>query len=567
MDIVKKHRATFRRTVMVVDDEVVNRMLLGDILSSEYKVIYAENGRQALEQMQAHRQTLSLVLLDLLMPEMDGYAVLKKMHGDSLLSKIPVIVLTSEKSAEIESLQIGAADFLTKPYGLPELILARVRHSIRLAEAIKTIQVTETDSLTGLYTREFFFLYGHQLDRRQPDVEMDSIVLDFNRFHILNELYGAAFCDKVLCIIADSIMQITGESNGLACRYDADTFYVYVRHRDDYNTVLNRIKAALSTVLTAPEVRLRMGVSHHTDSFDEATLEQRFDRALQACNALRNRHASSFAIYNMDMHKNELYAARLLEDFEKAIAQKQFKVCYQPKFNIKGGAPKLSSAEALIRWQHPELGFISPGLFVPLFEENGFVQRRDRYVWQEAACQMRRWKERYGVIVPVSVNVSRVDIFDPEMVDFVLGLVTENGIPPSDYLLEITESAYTDNSQQIVQVVNRLRAEGFRIEMDDFGSGYSSLNMLTSLPIDVLKLDMAFIRGIAAGNKELRMVELILEIADFLKVPVIAEGVETQEQYELLKAAGCDIIQGYYFSKPLFPDEFGLLIERENLGK
>ncbi|MBQ7753994.1 MAG: EAL domain-containing protein, partial [Treponema sp.] len=193
----------------------------------------------------------------------------------------------------------------------------------------------------------------------------------------------------------------------------------------------------------------------------------------------------------------------------------------------------------------------------------GLVQKLDRYVWKEAAAQMHRWNEAYGVILPVSVNVSRIDISSPDLADFICKTVNENKISPKDFLLEITESAYTENFQQIIDTVNLLRKKGFKIEMDDFGAGYSSLNMLTTLPIDVLKLDKGFINNISRGNREMRMVEMILDIARFLKVPVIAEGVETKEQVELLKHAKCDVIQGYYFSKPLPPEDFNSLIEKD----
>ena len=176
---------------------------------------------------------------------------------------------------------------------------------------------------------------------------------------------------------------------------------------------------------------------------------------------------------------------------------------------------------------------------------------------------MHRWNEAYGVILPVSVNVSRIDISSPDLADFICKTVNENKISPKDFLLEITESAYTENFQQIIDTVNILRKKGFKIEMDDFGAGYSSLNMLTTLPIDVLKLDKGFINNISKGNREMRMVEMILDIARFLKVPVIAEGVETKEQVELLKHAKCDVIQGYYFSKPLPPEDFNSLIEKD----
>ena len=551
----------FKRTVLVVDDEDVNRALLGAIIEQKYNVLYAKNGKEALDQIKQNADGLSLVLLDILMPEMDGYEVLGEINKDSKLKKIPVIVLTSEKSAEVKSLELGAADFLSKPYDLPEVILARVQHSIQLFEGNKIIQATENDALTNLYTPEFFFEYGHQYDKRHPSHEMDSIVIDFSRFHLLNELHGRETGDEVLIKIADGIREIFNEIFGIACRHDADTFYLYTKHRAEYTSVIEKITTKLISILKSQEIRIRMGV--YFDKAHEIPFETRFDRALQACNGLRNKHGSAVAIYDEEMHQKEMFAARLLEDFDTAIREKQFKVYFQPKYNITGDTPLLSSSEALIRWIHPELGFIRPDLFIPLFEENGLVQKLDRYVWKEAAEQIKKWRDKYGITKPVSVNVSRVDISDPDMTDYICKIVNENEISSHDYLLEITESAYTDNSQQIIDIVNNLRDKGFRIEMDDFGSGYSSLNMLTTLPIDALKLDKGFINNIAHGNKEMRMVELILEIAEFLKVPVIAEGVETREQLELLKIAKCDVIQGYYFSKPLPPEEFNDLIEKD----
>ena len=556
----RKHDKDFFRTILVVDDEAVNREILGMILEQDYEVIYATNGREALAQIYAHQKELSLVLLDILMPEVDGFTVLEAMQADEMIRGIPVIVLTSEKSSEVKSLQLGAADFLTKPYDLPEVILARVRHSIDLYESENLIKATELDELTGLYTRDFFFEYGHEFDKHRTETVMDAIVLNFNRFHIINELHGRAYGDNVLRAIASEVFQLAESVGGIACRYDADTFYIYVVHSINYKKLLDRIQTNLTELLTETEIQIRMGVFQ--DVYREVPLEQRFDRALQACNSLRGKYGSKVAVYDKEMHDREVFVARLLSDFDTALKEKQFKVFYQPKYNIKGKFPVLSSLEALVSWQHPEFGRISPTDFIPLFEKNGLVQKLDHYVWKVAAEQIRDWKDKLGVTIPVSVNVSRVDIYDAKLFDYLLKLMKDNGIEPSAYLLEITESAYTDNSDQIVSVVNRLREAGFRVEMDDFGSGYSSLNMLTSLPIDALKLDMAFVRNIAGGSKEMRMVELVLDIARYLGVPVVAEGVETKEQYELLKKAGCDIIQGFYFSRAIPPELVAKLLKQ-----
>lgn len=560
------------RKVLIVDDEMVNRSLLGFIVSRDYDVIYAENGAQALELIKENEKTLSLIMLDLLMPEMDGYELLKLLHSDPELRRIPVIVLTSEKSAEVQSLQLGAADFIPKPYDMPEVILARVRRSIELAEDNIIINETERDSLTGLYTKSFFYQYAKQHDRYMPNVKMDALVLNINRFHMINELYGRPYGDMVMQKIGEKILALLDTAGGLACRCESDTFFIYIPHRDDYAESFKKNAEIFAAELENPRINLRLGIYENVDMSTD--IEQRFDRATLACNKLRGSHAlnagnthsaytTSYTYYDTQLHEKELYSERLISEMDKALAEKQFRVFYQPKYNIKGQSPVLASAEALIRWSHPELGMISPGAFIPLFEENGLIHKLDRYVWHSAAEQIRKWKDEYGVSVPVSVNVSRIDIYDPDLENELLDIVSKNGLDPGEYLLEITESAYTDNSQQIVDTVKKLRGDGFRVEMDDFGSGYSSLNMLSALPIDALKLDMRFIKNITENEKDYRMVELMVDIAKFLSVPVIAEGVETEQQYMLLKQAGCDIIQGYYFSRPIPPEEFGLLIEKE----
>ena len=545
----------FDRTILIVDDEAINRELLGNIIQSEYKVIYASDGKEALEKIHSEGNTISLVLLDLLMPVMNGNEVLKTMNDEGIINEIPVIVLTSEKSSEIESLKLGAADFLTKPYDLPEVILARVRHSIQLFEHSKIIHATEFDKLTLLYSPEFFFEYASQFDQRFPDKVMDAVVVNFTRFHLLNELKGRSFGDEILNAMADGIRKALLKTGGIAGRNEADFFYLYVPHDENHNILLDKIKESLSPLLKPSEIRLRLGV--YSDSEHKFAMTQRFDHAVQACNSLRNKTSgdSDICIYDDKMAEKEVFDAHLLQDFEAAIEQKQFQVNYQPKFNIKGDKPVLCSAEALVRWIHPELGFVRPDLFIPLFEENGLVTKLDRYVWEESAKQIRRWKDELGVTIPVSVNVSRVDIAAPDMTDFITKIVKENGLSASEYMLEITESAYTSDSKHIVEVIENLRSLGHKVEMDDFGSGYSSLNMLTSMPIDVLKMDKAFIRNIQPGNKEMKLVELVLDIAKNLGVPVVAEGVETEEELNMLKAAGCDIIQGYYFSKPIPPSE------------
>ncbi|MBQ3379013.1 MAG: EAL domain-containing protein [Clostridia bacterium] len=549
------HYANGKRLILVVDDEIINRELLREILESDYEIIYAEDGEQAMKQCREHKNMLSLVVLDLMMPVMSGIEVLKQIKDDPDLKSLPVIVATSDKQAEVESLSLGAVDFIPKPYPSHDVILARVYRTIELYEDREIISHTERDPLTGLYNREYFYRYAEQFDQHHKNTDMDAMIVDVNHFHMINERFGTSYGDDILRRIGERLREMVNDIDGIVCRREADTFLVYCPHGKNYETILENASVGLTGDDSANNrVRLRMGVYPNVDKSLE--VERRFDRAKIAADMVRGSFMKTIGIYNSTMHKKELYDEQLIEDFKKAIAQKQFKVYFQPKFDVRPNEPALSSCEALVRWQHPDLGMISPGVFIPLFENNGLIQELDMYVWRESAKYQREWKERLGYSVPISVNVSRIDMYDSNLVPAMQSIIRDNGISYDDIILEITESAYTQDSEQIVQTVNRLRKLGFRIEMDDFGTGYSSLNMISSLPIDALKLDMQFIRSAFSENGDTRMLEVIIDIADYLKVPVIAEGVETEHQLKALKDMGCDIVQGYYFSKPLPAEEF-----------
>lgn len=543
-----------RRTVLVVEDEAVNREMLSQILREDYEVLTACDGVEAMEVLAAHPDRVAMILLDILMPRMDGFEFLRRRGKDEALSRIPVIVLTSDKGAELETLRLGALDFIAKPYDMPEIIRARVKRIIEFVEDRQIIQDVERDELTGLYTRGFFFEYCRRMPEPAPGTRRDVIVVDVDHFRLLTEVHGKGFGDRLLSAIADGIHDVARESFAIGSRADVDLFYLLVDHREDAESVYSRLMRRVQALGCQANVRLRMGVCRDVDA--SRPLEWYCVAAKAACDTIRGNYARTVALYDDTLHERELYNERLIADMDAAIAERQFAVYYQPKYDIRGDAPVLYSAEALVRWIHPELGFISPGAFIPLFEENGLIARLDDYVWRQAAAQVRDWRDRLGVELPVSVNLSRMDFYDDHLKDCLLSIVEENGIPTRDLVLEVTESAYSQNMDQMLKTVGALREAGFRIEMDDFGSGYSSLNMLCVMPIDALKIDMKFVRNVASSATGYRMVELVIEMARALGVPTIVEGVEEEAQYRLLKQVGCDIIQGYYFSCPVDAKHF-----------
>ena len=555
-----------KRHILIVEDEKVNQMILGNMLMGDYELHYASDGTEALAMIREYTDDLAIVLLDLQMPRMDGKEVLKSMKAHPELGEIPVIVMTADQSAEVECLTLGAMDFIPKPYPKSEIVQARVNRCIELSEKRTIIESTERDPLTGLYNPSFFYNYVGVYDRHYRDVSMDAIMLDVNHFHMLSERFGKKYGDEVLSRIGRRIRTVIKETGGVACHRSGDVFLIYCPHLEDYEGLLMKISEGLvGEDTSADRVRLRMGVYSNADrSYD---IERRFEYARIAANNVRTGFRTAVGIYDTGMHMAELHRERLLEDFRPSLENGRFIVFYQPKYDIRPDEPVLCSAEALVRWDHPEFGMIPPSEFISLFEENGLIPELDRFVWEAVAAMIRDHKDRYGHSLPVSVNVSRIDMLTPDLRAVIRDILDKYDLDEKDLMLEITESVYGEDAEQVTSTAHDLQDNGFLIEMDDFGTGYSSLGMLSDLPIDVIKLDMSFIRRAFSGTRDVRMIELILDIADYLDVPVVAEGVETEEQYLVLKEMGCDYVQGYYFSKPLSREDFDLFLKKQTGDK
>ena len=552
---------TLKRYILIVDDEFINQEILKEILIKEYEVITASNGKEALEVLNTSVKPISLILLDLNMPIMDGFTLIKELKKNNEYQNIPIIVITGDKDSEIDALNLGAVDFIPKPFDSTEVIMARVNRSIELSEKRIIVSASEKDELTGVYNKHIFERYAERIDKYKPNEKMDMIVLNISHFHLYNELYGKDEGDKVLIYIANILKDIARINNGIVSRLQTDYFALYINHLDNYDDLIKSINDKLTNDYNLSNIIIRLGI-YPILNLDE-NIDSRINRAKSSCDEISNSNTTFYNIYSEEEQKNQLFKERLVHDFKKAIDNKEFQVYFQPKISILGDEYKLSSAEALVRWIHPELGFISPSMFIPLFEENGNIKILDQYVWNETAKKISEWYLKYNILLPVSVNVSRIDMFDPKIVDTIKNIVNDNNIKPSDLYLEITESAYNNETDQIIGIINELRDLGFKIEIDDFGSGYSSLNTLATLSFDYLKLDMKFVHDMFKNDKTLKMVGIVSDIAKYLNAKLIAEGVEAKEQLEKLKELKYDVIQGYYFSKPLNSIEFENLFRKD----
>lgn len=545
-----------KRQILIVEDNEINRAMLTEILSSEYEVLEAENGQEALSVLKRYKEKISLILLDITMPVMDGYTFLSIMKAEPEYASIPVIVTTTNggEEDEVAALSHGASDFVAKPYR-PQVILHRAASIIHLRETAAMINLFQYDRLTGLFSKEFFYQRVKEVLMQYPERKFDIICSDIDNFKLINDILGIPAGDSLLRSIADMYKELVGE-NGICGRFHADQFACLLEHADDYtDTYFVHAEEKIQSSFNIKSVVMKWGVYPIIDS--SVSVEQMCDRALLAIRSIKGRYGTHFAVYDDKLRSILLREQEITDNMEKALAEKQFVVYLQPKFRVEDNG--LAGAEALVRWNHPNRGFMPPSEFIPLFEKNGFITQLDRFVWDKSCEILKEWKDKGISDIPLSVNVSRADVYQVDLADILVSIIRKYGLDQQSLHLEITESAYTENPDQVIEMVRHLRELGFIIEMDDFGSGYSSLNMLNQMPLDILKLDMQFIQNETAKPVGQGILCFIMDLAKYMDLSVVAEGVETLEQFERIREVKCNYVQGYYFGRPMPKQEFEAL--------
>ncbi len=565
---------TGKPVVLVVDDSRTNLKLLHEIFSKEYQVEQAENGLQAMAILRRVAD-VAAVILDIKMPELDGYGVLRAMRADEQLRDIPVVVDTGSDDLEsqLKALDLGALDVLIKPFN-PQIALHRVRNLINHREAgqqaarnrvlEEQLRQSEIDERTGILNKKAFCRKTAELLAAHPNKSYVILRWDIDRFKIFNDTFGVPAGDILLSEIGQILCN--NAKPGTTCgHWEADHFVLCVEAAQfqayEFITELNRTIGALNSLYDDFDFVTRVGVYQVNDPTVDVSLM--CDRALLALRSVKNNYLARVAFYDDSMRASLLEEQEILQEMERALAQGQFVVYLQPQYDYAAGT--LDGAEALVRWQHPKKGLISPGKFIPVFERNGFISNVDEYVWEQVCRMLRGWLDDEKPIVPISVNISRRDIYRSHLCGLLQNLVKKYRLAPELLRLEITESAYMDNPDQLIEIVNELLAAGFTVEMDDFGSGYSSLNTLKDVPVQTLKLDMKFLEKSMNDTRGGNILTSVIRMAHWLKLPVIAEGVETKAQADYLKSIGCTHMQGYYFAKPMPVKEFEKILASSTL--
>ena len=553
---LKEKQLVGDKTILIVDDSELQRTTLSYFLDRYYQAVEQSNGHEALEYLRQHGTEISAILLDLNMPVMDGYTFLRECQDDEILNMIPVLVLTSDSTPEEEAecLKVGATDFVAKPFN-PEVLLSRIQRAIALHEKTVMLNILRLDNQTNCYTRDYFMHMAERVLARYPNEEFDLVCTHVVNMANINEQYGTSQGGAILRYVAQNHDTSEYQKNVYG-RLDDATFAQLLPHSVNIHQKLveqqtedfheyEQIKSGL------PPFMQKFGIYEKVDH--KLPVSAMCDRAMMALDKIKSVYKQRVEVYDETLRSKALKSQQILENMEEAITQHQFQVWYQPKHNIQSG--KLVGAEALVRWIHPKYGFMSPADFVPIFEENGFVSHMDYYVWEQACAAIQRWKHGGFKTVPISINISRKDFIYFRSDDVLMPLVEKYQLKPQDIHIEITESAYIDNPEMVIKNVNNLHDKGFVVELDDFGTGYSSLSMFGHMDIDVVKLDMSFIRQKQNESND-RMMQYIIDMCKNMDLMVLSEGVETEEQRQRLISMGCDYVQGYYYSKPLPEEEF-----------
>lgn len=548
-----------KKYVLIVDDCQQDRMAVADVLRSDYDILEACNGKQALEILSRKRTQISLIMLDLMMPVMDGYEFLEMYRKRKEYSYLPVVVCTTEDDPEREqkSLELGAWDFVLKNSS-PGIMRLRAGNAIEKSK----VRFLEYDFLTGIYGQQKFYQATRELLDQRAGENFAFIHFDIDRFRIINTLYGSKEGDRLIHFVAGAIRKVmTAYGRGTYGRLGGDVFGMCVPYEDG---------AAIYHILEGIRAEIRKHTVHYYLEtcagiylVDDPDMEvaAMHDNAEIAAAQCKGQYMVHDVLYTEEIGQKMLREQHIIDEMDAALAEQQFIVYFQPKYQLKKMAPY--GAEALVRWKKPNGEIVLPNEFIPIFERNGFITKLDYYVW-EKVCQFIDSELSQGRNpAPISVNVSRVNLYNPDFMDSLIDLIHRYHIPPHYLNLELTESVFSEDAELIQRAVNYLHDAGFTILMDDFGSGYSSLNILKDVDLDVLKIDMKFFSKGNTAEKGAKIIEAVIRMAESLDMMVIAEGVEEKHQVDFLNDLGCDYIQGYYFGRPMSQDQYEKLTNHE----
>ncbi|MBS1191273.1 MAG: hypothetical protein H6R10_3065 [Rhodocyclaceae bacterium] len=516
-----------------------------------------------------------VLLVDLALPEVSGLEILARMQGDRRLRSIPVIMLTEagDAAAKLEALERGATDFLAKPVDSGELA-ARLRNAL----VFKACQdrLAYSDALTGLPNRERFLErldWTLRFSRRYGTLGA-VLHIGLDRFKQVNEALGPGGGDRLLWAVSQRLRESLRETDALACapeegqppmlsRMGGDEFTVLLSVLDDSADAV-RVAQRILAVFEAPfevgghELFVTCCIGIALFPADGTARDAVLKAAWLAMQQAKREGRDSYRFFSKDLGARSHQRLSLETELRKAVERQELEVFYQPKVDL--AASRLVGAEALVRWRHSQRGMVSPADFIPLAEETGLIVPLGHWVLASACRQMAAWLAAGRRVPRISVNVSSQQFRQRGFPDHVRAALSGARLAPPYLCLEITESAIMENAQAFIETLDELKAGGVALSIDDFGTGYSSLSYLKRFPIDELKIDRSFINGVEHDNDNAAIVTAIIAMAHSLGLQVVAEGVENPQELGFLRDLGCEVCQGFLYSRPLPAANFGELL-------
>lgn len=417
----------------------------------------------------------------------------------------------------------------------------------QIQSANDTISILAHDALTGLYRAPAFYRKVQRAVESAPDTPFELLALNIEYYTLVCDIFGLKARDQLLQSFALFLTSLPYADHGLFARAENDMFFIYMPAEFHFSSLLAEKLPEFFENYPLP-VRMHGRVGVYSASSAELTPQHMCDRARLALNTLSSRDDLRVAQYDHSLHETLLREHQLLDSVPEALRNEEFKLYLQPKLDMYTG--KVIGAEALVRWISPAFGFISPGEFVPLLEREGCMYQVDQFIWEKACPFLAARREEGLNPLPVSVNVARGDFYQRDLVEVLDGLLKKYALTPDLLRLEIIERAYTEDTDYILHILTRLRERGFLIEMDDFGTGASSLSMAADMPVDVLKLDRSFLTAFPDSRRHVEVVRFAVHLAQALQLELITEGVETEAQATALCEMGCRYAQGFLYGRP-----------------
>ncbi len=563
--------------ILIVDDTRANLLALKVLLKPiEVDIVTAETGEEALRTAEANEDHIALILLDVQMPGMDGYEVARQLHENEKTRSLPIIFITANQDdAHIERAYLaGAVDFIQKPIRKTALI-SKVRvfldlWSLRfgLEQEIEQRRAAERrvehlathDPLTNLPNRRGLYEELGELIYRSERYRYSSAViyLDLDGFKHVNDHFGHEAGDKLLVELSTRFRKNVRKTDTVA-RIGGDEFIVLLTDINNETTLITKIQRLLLEATTAIQfkghrisVSASIGVALYAEHGDEAaTLLHHADQAMYQA---KNHGKNTFRFYTDDINEKAHRQRELQDNLRKALPNDEMTVFYQPIVDCRSG--QVVSVESLLRWDSARLGTVRPDEFIPAAESAGLIPELGCWVLKRSIETGADWNQRFGIGLRIAVNASSIQFRNNLLFDTIREQIETHRWDPDLLEVEITEGLLLDDSPEVTNYIDEISNCGVRLSVDDFGTGYSALSYLKNYPVSTVKIDRSFIMDLPGDKENEVLVRAIIAMAHGLRLEVIAEGVETPEQWQFLQSLGCDFAQGYYFGKPMPQADF-----------